>query len=221
MLAPSAGIAAAFAAVAALGGTRGAMASEDAIGAMLSEIVRALDLQVDLPLVAEPPRWWDVQLPIEVFWAIVVAILILLLLGLATYIRDEILPLLGVSRRRVRGPGETKADDANLAAAVAEAMTGADDLARQGRFVEAMHRLLLQALAELRERVDEPFADSLTSREVLRRARLPLPGQQALHDIVARVELTYFGARPGDPGDYAACRASFAALAEAFGAGRR
>jgi hypothetical protein len=221
MPAPSAGIAAALAAVAAGSGAGGAVVGEDEIGAMLSEIVRALDLQLDLPLLAEPPRWWDVSLPAELFWVIVAAILIVLLLGLATYVRDEVLPLLGVNRRRVRRPGETNADGAALAAAVAEAMTGADELARQGRFMEAMHRLLLQALCELRERVAEPFADSLTSREVLRRAKLPLPGQLALHDIVARVELTYFGSRPGDHSDYAACRASFAALAEAFGAGRR
>ena len=36
----------------------------------------------------------------------------------------------------------------------------ADELAAQGRFVEAMHVLLLQALADIRRRLDEEFADS-------------------------------------------------------------
>jgi hypothetical protein len=194
--------------------------SGDEIGETLTEIADRLALQLELPRAAEVPPWWHISLPSELFWAVVATILVLLLVAFAAYLRDEILPFLGVTRRRVRRPGETGAEDATLAAATAEAMTGADELARQGRFIEAMHRLLLQALSELRERLNEPFADSLTSREILRRATLPRAGQLALRDIVVRVELTYFGARPAEQGDYAACRASFATLAESLGTGR-
>jgi len=88
----------------------------------------------------------------------------------------------------------------------------ADELASQGRFVEAMHVLLLRGLAELRRSFRLRFADSLTSRELL--ALLPLPETtlEALTDIVERVELAYFGERVVVAGDYHACRESFDVL---------
>jgi hypothetical protein len=188
--------------------------------ATFREIARDLTLQLELPRAAETAPWWHVSLPAELFWLIVIVVVAALLIGGFLYLRDEILPLLGTTRRRVRGREGSDAGGAALAACFSEAMVGADELARQGRFIEAMHSLLLEALAELRGRLDEPFADSLTSREILRRAQLTRAAQSALHDIVARVELTHFGRRPADRGDYSACRDSFTALAEAVGAGR-
>ncbi len=91
----------------------------------------------------------------------------------------------------------------------------------RGRYVEAMHVLLLQALADMRRRLDEQFADSLTSREILRHTRLSAAGQAALRDIVERVEWTYFGQRPAAEADYQACRASFGTLAQALRADER
>jgi hypothetical protein len=95
-------------------------------------------------------------------------------------------------------------------------MVTADELARQGRFVEAMHTLLLQSLADIRLRLDERFADSLTSREILRSARLPERGRAPLREIIARVEWTYFGEHPAEAADYQACRQRFGELAEAL-----
>lgn len=182
-------------------------------GADLGAIVRRLDLQTDLPRVAEPVRW-DFSLPPELVWAIAAVIAALLLVVLVQYLVEEFL-------HRGRGPlwPSSAAGSTAAAAGAAEAMINADELARHGRFIEAMHTLLLQALGELRDRLDANFADSLTSREILRHAPLAPPGQQALRDIIARVELTYFGARSADAGDYAACRASYAELAEALAKG--
>ncbi|HZC79118.1 MAG TPA: DUF4129 domain-containing protein, partial [Ktedonobacterales bacterium] len=94
-----------------------------------------------------------------------------------------------------------------------------DELAAQGRFVEAMHVLLLQGLAAIRAGLDEEFADSLTSREILRRARLSDPGRASLRDIVNRVEWTYFGQYPAALADYEACRTSFNTLTQALHGG--
>ena len=44
--------------------------------------------------------------------------------------------------------------------------------------------------------LDEQFADSLTSREILRSTRLSDAGRASLRDIVNRVEWTYFGEHP-------------------------
>lgn len=85
----------------------------------------------------------------------------------------------------------------------------AEALAREGRFVEAMHELLLEALGEIRARLGDRLADSLTSREVLRKAPLTETGQAALREIIGRVEWTYFGEHPGQRNDYLVCRDSF------------
>ena len=85
----------------------------------------------------------------------------------------------------------------------------AEALARDGRFVEAMHELLLEALGEIRARLGDRLADSLTSREILRKAPLTENGQAALREIIGRVEWTYFGEHPGQRNDYLVCRDSF------------
>jgi hypothetical protein len=95
----------------------------------------------------------------------------------------------------------------------------ADDLAAQGRFVEAMHVLLLLGLDEMRLRLDFRFADSLTSREIVVRSNAPADAKTALREIIQWVELAYFGDHPADRNDYDACRRSFLALGSALGAG--
>jgi hypothetical protein len=92
----------------------------------------------------------------------------------------------------------------------------ADELAARGRFVEAMHLLLLHGLAHIRQRLDQQFSDSLTSREILYSTNLPEAARASLRDVVGRVELTYFGQRPAGLADYTACRESFNALGRAL-----
>ena len=100
-------------------------------------------------------------------------------------------------------------------------LDAADELAAQGRFVEAMHVLLLQALADIRRRLREEFADSMTSREILRSRQVSDALRRPLRDVISRVEWTYFGGHPAVRDDYLACRTSFSALVEAlhYGAG--
>jgi hypothetical protein len=92
----------------------------------------------------------------------------------------------------------------------------ADRLAREGRFGEAIHALLLRALAELGRSASAP---ALTSREVLRTARLALDARQALGALVSAVELVHFGAKPAGAAEYAACAAEYRRFKDKWHAG--
>jgi hypothetical protein len=168
--------------------------------------VRSLDLQTDLPREPSEPGW-HFELPGEIFWLVLIGGLAALLYSFW----DE-LPIWRMGWRRERSDG-AEAAAALEGSAPEEVAAAADDLARQGRFGEAMHALLLQSLADVRRRLDEQFADSLTSREILRNTRLPSQGREPLRDIIARVERSYFGEYAAGPQDYTACRERFTELA--------
>ena len=134
-----------------------------------SDLARRLDLQTELPAAAlEPDRDWIGSLDgirILLWIAVICGVA-----ALAYYIRG-ILPAGGLARSSAwDDPSEPSAFGRPQADAAAQ--IAADDLARQGRFVEAMHVLLLQGLDEMRKRLDLRFADSLTSREIMRRANV-------------------------------------------------
>lgn len=92
----------------------------------------------------------------------------------------------------------------------------ADALAAAGRFAEAVHALLLRTIEALGRHMPVPRA--LTSREIEARAGLPDEARVAFADLVAAVELTRFGGRPADAGDYARCVACFDRIRAALGA---
>jgi len=202
-------VAAGLAGVAALALSRGhvvAQAPQD-VQQLADQAIRRLDLQTTFPVVPELIRF---ALPSEVLW-IVIGIAAAVML----YAFRDLIPML----RSPQGDdwmSEEAFGGGGKAGSPAAALGAADELAAAGRFVEAMHVLLLQGLAAIRSGLDEEFADSLTSREILRRARLPDPGRTSLRDIVSRVELTYFGQYPAALADYEACRASFNTLTQAL-----
>jgi hypothetical protein len=177
--------------------------------AAAEQAIRRLDLQTELPRDSEatPLR---IQIPGEVVW-----LMAALGVGLLLYMFKDMLPVFGFAAR-----GDLADEEGETGGTVAkppeQVLAAADDLARQGRFVDAMHVLLLQGLADIRRHLGEQFADSLTSREILRSTRLSEAGRGPLQDIITRVEWTYFGKYPADREDYAACRASFDALAHAL-----
>jgi hypothetical protein len=176
-----------------------------------SGLDKSLDLQTELPMSAPTP------VPIQIPDVVRVLVWILVICGVAflAYFLRDILPAGGLARRsewddlaEPSAPGRPQDG--------ATAQVAADDLARQGRFVEAMHVLLLQGLDEMRKRLDLRFADSLTSREIMRRANVSPGAKTALREIIDWVERAYFGSHPAVAGDYAACRQSFVAFAEAL-----
>ena len=196
--------------VGALALSRGHVAAQSPqdVQQLADQAIRRLDLQTTFPVVPELPRLFS--LPAEVLWIVIgVAAAVML------YAFRDLIPML----RSPQGDdwmSEEAFGGGGKAGSPAAALGAADELAAAGRFVEAMHVLLLQGLAAIRSGLDEEFADSLTSREILRRARLPDLGRTSLRDIVSRVELTYFGQYPAALTDYEACRASFNTLTQAL-----
>src|SRR5262249_14256348 len=148
-----------------------------------TQAIRKLDLQTELPREGEPLRF-NFKLSSELLWA-VIAIAVAILL----YAFRDMVPALRARQDGAWG-GEGVAAGEAAAREPAAVLGKADELAAEGRFVEAMHVLLLQSLAEIRRRLDTQFADSLTSREILRSAKLNEAGRSSLRDIVHRVEWT-------------------------------
>ncbi len=182
----------------------------------VKDSIRSLDLQTELVTNEDnsrPIRLSPIKVPQEVLWlALIIAAAVLIY-----SLREELMNLI---RPRETGwepppPGAAEVKTGSES----DALAAADRLSREGNFVEAMHVLLLHSLAEIRRQVGEQFADSLTSREILRVARLTAIARTALRDIVAAVERTYFGAYPAEAGDYAACRQNFATLQQALRGG--
>lgn len=194
---------------------RAMAAGDDPVRDAAARAVKKLDLQVSLPHQVTDadlqPNW---HLPGELIYvlaAIAAALLVYMLIKLAP-------------RWRSHGQEDwatTGGDGFSTVAAAADiGLSQADELAARGFFVEAMHLLLLHSLAEIRRRLKLEFADSLTSREILRRARLPDEVSHALRSIVTRVELSYFGGYPAGQPDYDSCRTGFETLSSVLAGGK-
>jgi len=180
----------------------------DPVREAAARAIKTLDLQVSMPHTPtqlDDLSGWHLHVPT---WLIYVAATI----GVAVigYVVLDMIP--GWQARDDDGWATTGTGLLGDAAPAEITLAQADELAAGGFFVEAMHLLLLHSLAEIRRRLRLEFADSLTSREILRRARLPEDATQALRSIVTRVELSYFGGYPATQPDYQSCRAGFEAL---------
>jgi hypothetical protein len=167
------------------------------------DAISRLDLQTAFPRGPEPLNW-HFDLPAGALWVVVA-----IALGILLYALRDMLPGMRTGEAWAQPEGAPGEAASATPAVIVEA---ADELAARGRYVEAMHVLLLQGLAHLRARLNQQFSDSLTSREILYSTKLPEAARAALRDVVARVELTYFGQRSAGLADYTACRESFNAL---------
>jgi hypothetical protein len=116
-------------------------------------------------------------------------------------------------RRRKKGG---KASEASGAAG-GDGEVDPEALARDGRFAEAVHALLLLAQRAVERRRGEPFPRALTSREILRRAKLPGGARDALSSLVLAVEVSLFGGADVGAPDYEACSDRFRSLESALG----
>jgi hypothetical protein len=92
----------------------------------------------------------------------------------------------------------------------------ADELARAGRYAEAIHTLLLRTLIELVRATRTRVPAALTSREILARVPLVPPARAALDALVAAVEVTHFGDEVPGAADYERCRGEFQRFADAY-----
>src|ERR1700722_2330074 len=139
------------------------------------DAIRRLDLQTELPRVPEP--WsWHFQLPPETIWFVVA-----IGLGILLYAFRDIIPIWR-SRAGTWAADETALEE-TASGDQAVIVEAADELAAHGRFVEAMHMLLLHGLAHIRRRLDQQLSDSLTSREILHSTNLPEAARASLRDV--------------------------------------
>jgi hypothetical protein len=166
----------------------------------------AAEAPAQKPQVAPPPEPPKVAQPranpTESIKTIVLsALIIVLLLCLVVWIS-----------RRVKERGEQVAavDAAPQAALLAEleARAGEGDpasLAGAGRFSEAIHGLLLEALRALLAARAELGAPSMTARAISARAGVGERGDEALGELVSAAELCVFAGRMADEALYRRC----------------
>ena len=91
-------------------------------------------------------------------------------------------------------------------------LTDVEDLARLGRFGEAIHLLLLHLFDALQRRPATAPAPAHTGREVLARTRLAADARAALGVLVLAAEGIHFGGRAAVREDYEACLGPLPAL---------
>ncbi|HVO01061.1 MAG TPA: DUF4129 domain-containing protein [Candidatus Cybelea sp.] len=172
------------------------------------------DIQHDRP--NNPPPTAPQNFSISPFWASVVAILPYLILGII------VLGLLIVLARYVASRAALRPADRDKAAGEPTSVSRAlgpdeperdhtfdevDALAAAGAFTEAVHKLLLLVQGRVKSRIEHGVQVSLTSREILRRARLPSDAATAFATLVAAVEISYFGMQAANAATYQLCRA--------------
>ena len=91
---------------------------------------------------------WHLDLPPETLWVVVA-----IALGILAYAFRDLIPMLRAGSGRIAQADEGVAG-ATTPGAQAVVIEAADELAARGRFVEAMHLLLLHGLAHIRQRLD-------------------------------------------------------------------
>ena len=186
------------------------------IARAVRDLPGSLDLQTEFPSLkpdeVDEPGYLNLDIARVLLWTAVIAGA-----GVLAYFIRDVLPVFGVARRP-RWEGSADSPTFEVRSVNAAARAAADELAAQGRFVEAMHVLLLQGLDEMRM-LDLRFADSLTSREIASQANVSASAKTALREIIQWVERAYFGDHPVDRNDYDACRRSFVALGSILATG--
>ncbi|AGJ94601.1 DUF4129 domain-containing protein [Caulobacter vibrioides] len=99
------------------------------------------------------------------------------------------------------------------AAAARDLLLAADQLAADGRFLEAAHLLLLRSVEDIQKHRPKALRVSYTAREIALLPALPEAARPAFAGIAGVVERGLFGGRPVDAEDFAACRAAYEAFA--------
>jgi hypothetical protein len=190
-----------------------APASPEAVQKTAAEVLASKDYQKELPA---DPTLPEFKLPTG---PLLIILRVLLWAGVAV-----IAVLLGVWLTRVLGRyvRDARVEEAPLPApseVTQLPLTAAEALARQGRFGEAVHVLLLRTLELLSRNLPAPLSPSFTSREVLARIPLGGPARDALSGLVSAVEVSHFGGAEVTVGDYQVCLDRFQRFAEAYQGG--
>jgi hypothetical protein len=89
----------------------------------------------------------------------------------------------------------------------------ADALAREGRYAEAAHHLLIRSVEDIASRRPNLVRPALTSREIARAQGLPQRAGELFAGIAALVERSLFGGRPVAESDWLEARERYSTLA--------
>lgn len=119
-----------------------------------------------------------------------------------------------VSRRRVK---RKVAEEKSLAGTrLAIGLDEINSLAERGAYADAIHLLLLETLTELCRLAEIDLDASLTSREIVATIPMPEAAKAALADLVAAVEVSYFGEADVTNSDFLRCRERFDVFVESL-----
>lgn len=123
--------------------------------------------------------------------------------------------------QRLRAPAPRPEKAASTAAAewrpdpqaARDLLAEADRLAREGRYAEAVHLLLLRSVADIETRQPRALRVSLTTREIAALPALPEAGRSAFALIGRVVEESLFGRAAVSAATFAECRRAYEAFA--------
>lgn len=168
----------------------------------------------------EPPDWLEPLLRFLqsiapalqwVFWAGVVIVVGIVLWAIVLEVMKR-LP----SARRARKAEPPAAEPPTFRPTQARAralLEEADRLAREGRYGEAVRVLLHRSIEDIEASFPVAIGPAMTSREIARLDPLSAHGRDVFSQIARAVELSLFGGRALDAGNYAECRKAYEGFA--------
>jgi Domain of unknown function (DUF4129) len=177
--------------------------SADELRARAEEVLASGDYQRTLP--QTPARF---ELPLGGFELL---LRILLWTALAVLV---VIAISWVVRRLAGGARDAEVIEPGGEGPAAIPIAGAEALAAERRWAEAIHALLLETLEALSRAAR--LAPSLTSREIAEQVALPSRAREALRGLVLAVEVSRFGGAPAGEEDYRACLGRFHAFLDTY-----
>lgn len=194
-------------------------AAGDALARAHAALLRQADLQFDLANQTPPPPPDWLKPLIQLLTALAPAFKWLFWIGLALAI-GMILLFIGRELLAVRFPSLRRKPKLDLQSewrpAAARARTlleDADRLAASGRFGEAIHLILFRSIEDIDQRWPGQVQPALTSRDIAGLTILPAAARSTFSGIARVVEHSFFGGRPVDAADFAACREAYQSFA--------
>jgi hypothetical protein len=146
------------------------------------------------------------------YWAILAGVAALVLFFLGSLALDLLRNRAGLKPNRdhaAEGPLRVETPPAEPRVLDRATLAEADRLAAEGRFSEAIHLLLLVALARLQRELGPRVAPAMTGRELLHLPALPGATVEPLTRMVRLSEINHFGGRRAGEPDYRSARADF------------
>ena len=143
-----------------------------------------------------------------VFWILIA----LVVAGIGWFIIRELLRI-RAPQKRAKGSKPTVEVWHPQATAALALLSDADALAREGRFAEAVHLLLLRSINDIEGRLPNTVRPALTSRDIAQLDRLPEAARPTFMRIARAVEASLFGGGQVDRATWEDCRDAYEAFA--------